>query len=767
MRMKKEISLLSSVLAICCAPVLAAESGANAPHAAQPWMNTQLAAGERAELAVRAMTLDEKLKLVYGYLGADMESKKTKRPEQSYKQSAGFIHGVPRLGIPNLWETDAGLGVASQGGPEARPATALPSGLNTAATWDVQTAYAGGAMIGAEARAYGFNVLLAGGVNLLREPRNGRNFEYAGEDPLLAGKMVGAQIKGIQSNRVISTLKHFALNDQESGRTTLNVKIDDRSARMSDLLALQIAKEEGNPGAVMCSYNRLNGVYGCESDYLLNQVLKKDWDFKGWVMSDWGAVHSTIPAANAGLDQQSGMPFDRADYFGPPLKEAVLNGWVPQARMDDMARRVLHAMFEHGVVDHPVAPAPGTIDFKANAAVSLKDAQEGMVLLKNAANALPLDRSLKRVAVIGGHADKGVLAGGGSSLVYPAGGNAVPGIEPTTWPGPVMYYPSPPLQAIARRLPQAMVAFNDGTDAAAAAKLARESDVVVLFATQWTGEAMDVPNLSLPGKQDELIAAVAAANPRTVVVLETGGPVTMPWLPKVSAVLEAWYPGSSGGEAIAGVLFGEVNPSGHLPATFPVSELQLPRPVLGGYPHVEDQRFDVEYGEGAAVGYKWFDLKGLQPLFPFGHGLSYTEFALSDLVAGVRNGILQASFTVKNVGKLAGKEVAQVYVTPVKARWEAPKRLVGFRKVDVKPGAAVQSSITVDPRLLAMFDSATKTWKVAKGDYKVILAASAADAKAVSTIVHLDAATYDVNGKPLRGQGGARALQGVKFPVRN
>ena len=268
MKLKNTISLLSAAVAMCCGTALAAPEG-------KPWMNTQLGAAQRADLVVKEMTLDEKLKLVFGYFGMDHEGKKTKRPQESHDQSAGFVYGVPRLGIPNLWETDAGIGVASQAGPNARPATALPSGLNTAATWDLQTAYAGGAMIGAEARGYGFNVLLAGGVNLMRDPRNGRNFEYGGEDPLLAGKLVGAQIKGIQSQRVVSTLKHYALNDQESGRTTLNVKIDDQSARMSDLLALQIAKEEGNPGAVMCSYNRVNGVYACENNYLLTEVLRR------------------------------------------------------------------------------------------------------------------------------------------------------------------------------------------------------------------------------------------------------------------------------------------------------------------------------------------------------------------------------------------------------------------------------------------------------------------------------------------------------------
>jgi len=742
MKLQKKISLISAAAALCCA------TGALAADTTAAWMNPKLDARERAELVLTQMTLDEKLKLVFGFVGTEWN--KTAPPAEAHHQSAGFIHGVPRLGIPNLWETDAGLGVASQAGPNAREGTALPSGLNTAATWDPATAYAGGAMIGAEARAFGFNVMLAGGVNLMRDPRNGRNFEYGGEDPLLAGKMVGAQIKGIQSNHVVSTLKHFALNDQESGRTMLNVKIDERAARMSDLLALQIAKEEGNPGAVMCSYNRVNGVYSCENSHLLNEVLKQDWGFQGWVMSDWGATHSTIPAANAGLDQQSGFPFDLANYFAAPLKEAVQNGWVPPARLDDMARRVLQPMFEHGVIDHPVSAAPGTIDFKAHAAVSVRDAQEGMVLLKNSGGLLPLKASTRRIAVIGGYADKGVLAGGGSSLVYPVGGNAVPGLEPKIWPGPVMVYPSSPLQALKRRLPKSAISFSDGVDAAAAAHLAKDSDVVVLFATQWAGEGMDVPDLSLPQKQDALIAAVTAANPNTVVVLETGGPVTMPWLPQTGAVLEAWYPGTSGGEAIASVLTGEVNPSGHLPATFPASEAQLPRPVLDGYPDVPEQRFDVDYHEGAAVGYKWFDLKGLKPLFPFGHGLSYTEFAMSGLAAEVKGGVLHASFTVRNTGRVAGKQVAQVYVAPLQAQWEAPKRLAGFQKLEIQPGASAKGSISVDPRLLAMYEPASKTWKVAAGDYRLTLAASAMDPQAGSVVVHLGAATYDVNGKPLK-----------------
>lgn len=722
--------------------------GAAVAQAVPPWMNRALPAQARVELVLKEMTQDEKLRLVVGYFGANADWKNYQRPREARPQSAGLVYGIERLGIPNLWQADAGIGVASQPGPDYREATALPAGIGIAASWDVQTAFEGGAMIGAEARAFGFNVLLAGGANLVREPRNGRNFEYGGEDPLLAGQVVGAQIKGIQSNHIVSTMKHFAFNDQETGRNVLNATVDDKAARTSDLLAFQIANEIGEPGSVMCAYNRVNGVYACESDYLLNEVLKEDWGYKGWVMSDWGATHSTAGAAMAGLDQQSGLPFDDTDFFGAPLKKALASGAVPPARLDDMVRRVLYGMFRNGVIDNPVAPSPQSIDYPAHARVSQKAAQDGMVLLQNTGRLLPLSASVQKIAVIGGYADKGVLAGGGSSLVYPVGGNAVPGLEPKNWPGPVMVYPSSPLAGIQKRAPNARVAFSDGSDVDAAAKLAQGSDVVLVFATQWTAESVDVANLSLPGKQDALIAAVARANPKTVVVLQTGGAVTMPWLPQVGAVLEAWYPGTSGGEAIASVLFGEVNPSGRLPISFPAAESQLPRPVLDGYPEVWGKTFDVRYHEGAAVGYKWYDLKGLKPLFPFGHGLSYTEFAFGKLSAQAEQGVLRASFSVRNVGKVAGKEVAQVYVSPVgDAGWEAPKRLGGFQKLDLAPGASAQASVLVDPRVLGVYDSASKTWKIAAGDYRVTLARSAMDDQAPSVQVHLPAATFDVNGQ--------------------
>jgi len=698
---------------------------------------------ERARALVAQMTPEEKIRVVFGYFATDFKG--VKRPAESVADTAGFVYGVPRLKLPNQHLTDSGIGVSTQRTKEPRPRTLLPSGLATAATWNPQRAFEGGAMIGKEARLSGHNVMLGGSVNLMREPRNGRNFEYAGEDPLLAGVMVGEQIRGVQSNNIVSTIKHFALNDQETNRNTINVKVEDAAARMSDLLAFQIAIERGDPGSVMCSYNRVNGVYACENDWLLNQVLKRDWGYKGYVMSDWGATHSTIPAANAGLDQQSGWPFDKSEYFNGALLEAVQNGHVPEARLTDMAQRVVRSLYAHGVMDNPV-PAPGQpIDMKANALVSQADAEEGIVLLKNSKGLLPLAPGLRKIAVIGGYADKGVLSGGGSALVYPEGGFAVPDLGTPEFPGPIVYLPNSPLKALQARS-KAQISYHDGKDVKAAARAAAGADVVIVFATQWTAESIDAPSLALPDNQDALIAAVTAANGNTVVVLETGGPVTMPWVDKAAAIVEAWYPGTRGGEAIARVLTGEVNPSGRLPATFPASEQQLPRLKIDG-DGKDLVRADVDYTiEGAAVGYKWFDRKGYKPLFAFGHGLSYTSYAYSGLKAQAKDGTVEASFTVQNTGKREGAAVPQLYISPKAGGWEAPKRLAGWDKLALKPGESRSSTVRIDPRLLAVFDSAGKQWKIAPGDYVLTLGESAA-APVASVTVKLDARTLNARGK--------------------
>ena len=699
------------------APLRATEQ----PPPERPWIDPGLDADSRTRLLLAAMTRDEKLALVFGYFSSDAPWKNFKRPGDGLEQAAGYIGGIARLGIPALQETDAGIGVASQPGAQPRLRTALPCNLAIAASWDPDLAYAGGRMIGNEARQSGFNVMLAGGINLAREPRNGRNFEYGGEDPLLAATLVAAQIRGIQSNHIISTLKHFALNDQETNRTTLSVQIDERAARMSDLLAFEMAIGLAQPGALMCAYNRINSVYSCESPWLLDELLKKEWSFKGFVMSDWGATHSTIPAANAGLDQESGFPFDASPYFADALKEAVEDGYIPTARLDDMTGRILRSMFVNGLFDDPVKA--GDIDFDAHAQISRTAAEDSMVLLKNARHVLPLDGKVKSLLLVGSHADEGILSGGGSSQVYPPGGIA---LLDTVGGWKRVYFRSSPLRSLAARIP-ARTAYDSGSDLKAAAALARHYDAVIVFAHQWSTEGID-GTMRLDEDQDALISALARANSKTIVVLETGGPVLMPWIGKVAAVLEAWYPGSSGGEAIARVLTGEVNPSGRLPVTFPRSLDQLPRPILDGFPEQRNARISVDYRiEGAAVGYKWFDRSRLDPLFPFGHGLSYSRFQLSKLAADVENGGVRVQFAVKNTGDRTGKYVAQMYVSPVgdaaNLGWEAPKRLCGFHKVSLQQGQSGEVSLSIDPRMLAVYDNTTKSWVIQEADYDFALSA--------------------------------------------
>ena len=725
---------------------LAAAAVAFATAAVAQAQSVQLSPDQRAQSTLGKMTTDEKLQLVFGYFASDWQGKKP--PAEARYGSAGYVPGIPRLGIPPQYETDAGVGVATQGGAAVkRERTSLPSGIATAATWNPDIAFQGGRMIGSEARNSGFNVMLAGGVDLERDPRNGRNFEYAGEDPLLAGTIVGSEIAGIQSNHIISTTKHYALNDLETGRKGHDARIDPAAARMSDLLAFQLAIERGDPGSTMCSYNKVNGDFACENDWLINHVLKGDFGFRGYVMSDWGAVHSSVKAVESGLDQQSGWPFDDKPYLGSLLKEDVASGKVPMSRLDDMARRILRALYATGAVDDPV-PSSGAIDYAADEAVSQADSEQGIVLLKNEGSLLPLNA--RRIVVIGGHADKGVLAGSGSSLVYPRGGNAVPGLEPTGWPGPVIYFPSSPVQALQKLLPNASVTFLDGADPAVAAAAARQADVAIVFATQWSSELIDVP-MQLDGNQDSVIEAVAEANPRTAIVLETNAGVAMPWAERVPAILEAWYPGTKGGSAIANVLTGRVNPSGHLPVTFYAAQSQLPRPVRPGSNSEMDQ-FTLPYSEGAAIGYKWVERNKLKPLFPFGHGLSYTSFDYGPVSATAGpNGALHVQFTLRNSGARSGMAVGQIYASPAAGGWEAPKRLVGFGKVELAPGATETLSLDVDPRLLATFDEGAHAWRIAPGNYTLMLGASSADLRSNMT-VNLPAVTLPSNWRPGQAQ---------------
>ena len=705
------------------------------------------AARDRADALVRRMTLDEKILLVHGLFPPFAKGKTT----DELIPSAGHVPGIARLGIPILRESDASLGVANQ--VEQRKgdtATALPSSLATAASFDPGIARAGGVMAGAEARAKRFNTLLAGGVNLTRDPWNGRNFEYLGEDPLLAGEMAGAAIAGVQSNRIVSTVKHFAINSQETGRMVADARIGEAALRESDLLAFEIAIERGRPGSVMCAYNKVNGDWACENAFLLNTVLKRDWGYPGWVMSDWGAVHSTEKAANAGLDQDSGQELDQALYFDDRLKAAVQQGRVPMARLDDMVRRYLTGMIENGVLDTPMPTRPAPIDYAAHAKVAQQAAEAGIVLLKNERGVLPLAKTAKRIVLIGGHADVGVLSGGGSSQVRSVGGAP---IEVPLTSGAaasfarVTYHASSPLRAIRAMAPGVEVSFVDGRDPAAAAAAAKGADVAIVFATQWTTEAQDVETLALPDGQDALIGAVAAVNPSAVVVLETGGPVLMPWAAKVPAIVQAWYPGQRGGEAIARILFGEVNPSGHLPITFPAAAAQAPRAAPVGLDAMKASdaaaaanpgapsnkplaSFPIDYVEGSDVGYRWYERRGERPMYPFGHGLSYTSFAYRNLrVAGGK--ALSVSVDVTNTGKRAGADVPQLYVQP--AAGARPMRLAAFQRVTLAPGETRRVTLTAEPRIVADYDVKRPGWRIAGGTYRVAVGHDAADRSLVAT----------------------------------
>ncbi|HYW44068.1 MAG TPA: beta-glucosidase [Bryobacteraceae bacterium] len=723
------LGIAAVLLNAALSPAFAQGAGQAATAAPKgPWMDKSLPPDRRADMVMEQMTVDEKVGLVHG--GSPYSGQTTAQPAQSLG-GAGFIPGIPRLGIPDFQMTDGRSGVANTG-RRGRYATALPSSLAAGATWDVKLAYEYGALIGKETRDLGFNVSLGGTANLIREPRNGRNFECWSEDPIAIGKMLGRALKGTQDQSVIGNINRYAVNDQENGRTIYSANMDKRSLRETDLLAFEIAIRESDVGTVMCAYSKLNGEYACESPYLLNDVLKKAWEYKGWVMSDWGANHSTVKSALAGFDQE--MPTGR--YFGDALKTALEKGEVPMSRLNDMVHRILRTEFALGILDNP--PSVHPVNPFTGAEVAQRVAEQSAVLLKNANGQLPLKAGVIRsIAVIGSHADVGVLSGGGSDQVDAAGGNPVPGRSP-------VWQPSAPLKAIREKAPKAKVDYDAGTDSASAAKLAAASEVAIVFVNQHTTEGRDVTSLSLPDDQDQLVSRIAAANPHTIVVLETGGPVTMPWIDKVSGVLEVWYPGIRGGEATANILFGSVNPSGKLPVTFPRSEADLPHPVLPGPPPEPRQPaapaaqpeapgaagqggrgrtppvpFDVNYTEGLKTGYKWFDAEHKEPLFPFGFGLSYTTFSYSQIKAARSGRTVTVTFSVRNTGKAAGAEVAQVYISLPANAGEPPKRLVAWDKIQLAAGESKAVALTVDPLHLSVFNVDRDAWELLPGEYRV------------------------------------------------
>jgi beta-glucosidase len=705
-----------------------------------PWSDTSLSPDARADMVLKELTLDEKISLLHGQGMSFLATKPTES-----NGGAGYSVSVPRLGIPAIQMADSAYGV-TRGAASGRYSTALPNNLGAASSWDPEAAFEYGALIGRELRDEGYSMSLGGGVNLPREPRNGRTFEYQGEDPLLAGTLVGNFVKGVQSQYVIGDLKHYALNDQESGRNAVNVNIDKRSMRESDLLAFQIALSISDAGGVMCSYNRLNGDYACENSYLLTDVLKKDFHFKGFVLSDWGGTHSAAKASHAGLDEEQPGQY----FYGDALKKAVESGEVSQDELNDHVHRILRTIFAAGLFDHPVRKK--VPDVEGGLAIAQTMAEKSIVLLKNEKGVLPLDAStLHSLVLIGGHADVGVVSGGGSAQVDAPGGSPVP--PPPRGQGQrgafmrTQWMPSSPLRALKAQFPEAKVSYVSGDNVEDASAAAKGADAAIVFAYVWESEGFDLKTLDLPEEQNKLIEAVAAANSRTIVVLETGSPATMPWVDKVAGVVEAWYPGIRGAEALANIVAGKVNPSGKLAITFPKSDADLPHPKLVMPPPPSDPKFpgpggdfggfmatmakglpafEVYYDEKLKVGYKWYDAEKKAVLFPFGHGLSYTTLAYSGLSVSGEDA-LTVSFTIKNTGARAGTEIAEVYSSLPEAAGEPPKRLIGWSRVELAPGETKQVSIPISRDRLTIYNETTDSWKLVPGSYAVMVGGSSQD----------------------------------------
>ncbi len=712
------------------------QAGANRnPSAEQSPSSADNEADARAAAADQQMTDDERFSLLISILGSvpDGALPPDPRVRDVENQSAGYTPGIPRLGIPALQSSDASMGVTNPGyRPDDKGATAFPASIVVGSSFNPQLARDGGVAIAREARSRGFNIMLAGGMNLTRDLRNGRNFEYYGEDPWHSAILAAEQVNGIQSQQVISTLKHYTLNANETNRHWLDAVIDPAAHRESDLLAFQIAIERSEPGAIMSGYNKVNGTYVGGHHHLLNEVLKGAWGYKGYVMSDWGATPEWEFALH-GLDQESGAQADKmmwkldVEPFVGPLRQAYQDGRFPKERLSDMVRRILRSAYAVGIDAWKEAPA---IDLAKHNQIALDIARQGIVLLKND-GVLPLATDSKlKIAVVGGYAQQGVISGTGSGAVAPVGGFA--GTMKIGGAGVmgrhrnlVLFAPSP-LEELQKALPNAEIDYDPGYTPAEAALTAKRSDLVIAFGIRVEGEGFDLPDFSLPWGQDAVIDAVASANPNTIVVLEAGNPVSMPWRDKVKAIVEAWYPGQAGARAIAEILSGQVNPSGRLPITFPADLAQTPRPELPGLGTPWGTPVTIRYDEGAEVGYRWYAQKNHKPLYAFGHGLSYTTFAYRDLQ--VEGGdTVTATFTVTNTGKLAGADVPQLYLT------DAPDgrrlRLLGFERVELEPGESTIVTLEADPRLLARFDgkAGLGQWRIAEGTYRVALGRSAGD----------------------------------------
>jgi beta-glucosidase len=641
----------------------------------------------RARELVRQMSLNEKIEQLHGF-----------RDKTHFR----VVPGLRRLGIPELLVTNGPAGVGPGGAGTQKKATALPAPIALAASWDTKLAYQYGKLAGEETIALGYNLLEAPDINIARVPQGGRVFESYGEDPLLASQIAVANLRGIQSTRVIGNVKHFAANNQETNRGSINEIIGERALHEIYLPAFEASIREGHSASIMCAYPRVNSAYNCENKPLLRDVLRKQWGFDGFVTSDFGAVHSTVSSIEAGLD----LELPTGIYFGDAVRRALNEKEITEAQIDTMIVHRLTKMIEFGWLDHPLASE--SISAFEHGAISRQIAAQSMVLLKNEGNLLPLKRDkINRIALLGPYAVRTLSGGGGSSHVLPL-------------------YTVQPVDGIDGALEQqTQIDVLDGYDLDAATKAARRATIAIVMVGDDEGEDHD-HGIVLSEVQNKLVEAVAAVNPHTIVVLKSGSAVLMPWIDKVAAVLEAWYPGEEDGNAVADVLFGHVNPSGKLPLTFPARA----EDTLANHPdQFPGDGVTVRYSEGLEVGYRAYQAHHVQPLFPFGFGLSYTTFAMNNLHVEHQSDGVKVFFRVTNTGQREGAEVAQLYLTfpPIAEGNEPQHQLRGFAKVHLESGESQQIELALHPQDLRWWSEKTHSWQQTKGKFTIAVGDSSAN----------------------------------------
>lgn len=699
---------------------------------------------ERVEDALQRMTLEEKVGVLHA-------------------QSKFCSRGVQRLGIPELWTTDGPHGIRpevlwdewEQAAWTNDSCVAFPALTALAATWNPELAELYGRSLGEEALYRGKDVVLGPGVNIYRTPLNGRNFEYMGEDPLLASRMVVPYIKGLQSNGVAACVKHYALNNNEVNRHTSNVIVDDRTLYEIYLPAFKAAVTEGGAWSIMGSYNLYQNQHGCHNKRLLCDILRDEWGFDGVVISDWGGTHDTAEAVENGLDLEfgswtNGLTNGRSNaydnyYLADPYLKLLREGKADMATLDNKVRNVLRLIFRTAMKSDK---GFGSLCSDEHYAAARRIGAEGIVLLRNKGNLLPLDPSKpQNILVVGENAVKMMTVGGGSSSLKvqretsPLDGlrAQAPAGSTVVWERGYVGDPTGEYNGVTsgQDLSESRSADRLIADAADAA---RRADVVIFVgglnkATGQDCEDSDRESLALPYNQDAVIEALVAANPRTVVVNVSGNAVAMPWADKVPAILQAWFLGSESGNSLADVIFGHVNPSGKLPMTFPVKLDDVGAHAVGEYPgtkRADSDIVDIRYNEGVMVGYRWFDTKKIRPLFAFGHGLSYTTFGYGKLSADASkigpDGAMTLSVDVTNTGSRAGAETVQLYISDTKASVKRPaKELKNFAKIYLEPGQTKTVTFTVRPSDLAFFDAGAHAWKAEPGEFRAHVGAASDD----------------------------------------